>query len=64
MLDSTHKYVQTKTTTQKFDVPNESSTECVTVDVDHFHHILFGGDQLTVARIRSAQNIQSNSEND
>jgi len=29
--------------------------------MDHFQHILFGGDQLTVARARGAQGILSNS---
>ena len=61
ILDSAHKYVPTKKTTQEFDVQNGGATERVTVEVDHFHHIMFGGDQLTAARICSTQSIRSNS---
>ena len=32
------------------------------LNIDHFHHSLCGGDQLTVARIRGAQSIRTNSE--
>ena len=32
------------------------------MDKDAFHQILFGGDQLTVARARGSQRIQVNSE--
>ena len=63
ILDSTHKYVPTKRTTEQFDVPSEG-VEQVTVDVDNFHNLLsVGGYQLTVARIRGAQTIRNNSEN-
>ena len=60
-----HKYVPTKRTIEEFDVPNEdeeTGVEHVSLNIDHFHHILFVGDQLTVARIRGAQSIQNNSE--
>ena len=30
--------------------------------VHHFHHILLGGDQVTVARVRGAQRMRQNSE--
>ena len=66
ILDSIHKYVPTKRMTQEFDVPNEdeeTGVEHVSLDIDHFHHILLGGDQLTVARVRGAQSIRNNSEN-
>ena len=66
ILDSIHKYVPTKRTTQEFDVPHGDEVtgiEHVSVQVDHFHHILLGGDQLTVARIRGAQSVRNNSEN-
>ena len=33
----------------------------VTVKADHFHNILFGGDQLTGARARGAQHVRENS---
>ena len=32
------------------------------ISVDIFHHILFGGDQLTVARARSAQAQRENTD--
>ena len=35
-----------------------------TIQQFHYHPILFGGDQLTVARIRGAQRIRLNSENE
>ena len=66
ILDSIHKYVPTKRTTQEFNVPNgdeDTGVEHVSVQVDYFHHILLGGDQLTVARIRGAQSVRNNSEN-
>ena len=37
------------------------STEPDIIEIDHFHHILFGGDQLTCARARGAQRIRQNS---
>ncbi len=40
-----HEYVPTVTTKETMEIPDEEVFE-----VDHFHHILFGGDQLTVAR--------------
>ena len=33
----------------------------VTVKADHFHNILFGGDQLTMDRARGAQHVRENS---
>ena len=66
ILDSIHEYVPTKRTPQEFDIPNEDENdgiEHISVPVDHFYHILLGGDQLTVARIRGAQSIRNNSEN-
>ena len=57
-----HKYVQTKRTIEEFDLPNEdeeTGVEHVSLNIDHFHRILFGGDQLTVARIRGAQSIRT-----
>ncbi len=54
-----HEYVPTLTTKETMEIPDEEVFE---VEVDHFHHILFGGDQLTVARGRGAQQIRANSE--
>lgn len=30
---------------------------------DHFSHVLFGGDQLTVARARGSERVRMNSDN-
>ena len=54
------KYVPTITSEKKVVVP--VSSEEVAVVNDSFHKILLGGDQLTVARIRSSQRIVKNSE--
>ncbi len=40
-----------------------AGSEEITLQVDQFQHILFGGDQLTVARARGARRILSNSHN-
>ena len=44
-------------------VHSDKNIEHLSLKVDHFHHILLGGDQLTVARVRGAQRIRNNSEN-
>lgn len=54
----TQQYVPTLSKMLEVEVPGDSN---VTVKVDHFHNILFGGDQLTVARARGAQRIRENS---
>ena len=43
-------------------VHSEDHIEHLSLRVDHFHHILIGGDQLTVARIQGAQRVRNNSE--
>ena len=64
ILDELHKYVPTKQTTQEFEVVHgEDQVEHISLKVDHFHHILLGGDQLTIARVRGCQRIRNNSEN-
>lgn len=63
ILEELHKYVPTKQTTKEFDVVHsDEDVEHISIEVDHFHHILLGGDQLTVARVRGAQRIRNNSE--
>ena len=37
------------------------NTEPVPVQMDYFHAILIGGDQMTCARVRGAQGIRENS---
>ena len=64
ILDELHKYVPTKQTTQEFEVVHgKDKVEHLSLKVDHFHHILLGGDQLTIARVHGCQRIRNNSEN-
>ena len=46
----------------EIEVTGKSTNTTTTVDVkaDHFHNILFGGDQLTVARACGAQHAREN----
>ena len=53
-----HKYVPTLSTTVNLEVEGEADMQA---RADYFHPIPFGGDQLTVARARGAQNIRENS---
>ena len=45
---------------ERADIP--CTEDQITLQVDEFHHILMGRDQLTVARARGAQRIRENSE--
>ena len=64
ILDELHKYVPMVKTTETFDTAGPSgSWEVAEIDVCHFHHILIGGDQLTVARVRGSQRARRNSNN-
>ena len=60
IVDRLHKYVPTVTRTEMFEIP--LTDELISIRADYFHHITFGGDQLTSARIRGAQIHRSNSE--
>lgn len=60
IVDRLHKYVPTVTRTEMFEMP--LTDELISIRADYFHHITFGGDQLTSARIRGAQRLRSNSE--
>ena len=62
ILDRLHNYVPMTQTEQEFDVVHDDDVEHLSITVDHFHHILLGGDQLTVARVRGCQRIRNNSE--
>lgn len=55
-----HPYVPTQTTQSTQTIPG-SDTD-IEVVKDTFHSILFGGDQMTVARARGSQRIRKNSE--
>ena len=60
IMEHLQQYVPSKRTTESFVMPG---SEEISLQIDHFGHILFGGDQLTVARARGAQRIMSNSHN-
>ena len=64
IVDELHKYIPKTTSVQTFQVNTEGGgSEVVTLNIDHFYHILIGGYQLTAARIRGGQGILSNSIN-
>ena len=48
---------------QRFEYSGDGEAEVAEIDVDHFCHIPFVGDQLTVARIRGCQNIHKIADN-
>ena len=56
-----HNYVPTVATKECMEVADESNA-VFEVEVDHFHHLQLGGDQLTKARSLGAQQIRANSE--
>ena len=60
ILETLQKYVPMKRTTEQFSVAGEKD---VSVQVDHFLHLLFRGDQLTKARVKGSQGIRVNSSN-
>ena len=60
IMESLQEYVPTHSTLIKETVPGV--VEEVDIMKDEFHQILFGGDQLTVARARGSQRIRKNSE--
>ena len=59
ILTELQKYVPMKSTTTECTHPQ--SGDVIKYEEDVFHHILFGGDQLTVERIRTAQKARANS---
>ena len=59
-----HKYVPMTRTTEAFDIAGPGGCmEVEEIDICHFHHILLGGDQLTVARVRGSQGARRNMNN-
>lgn len=59
ILTELHKYVPVETSTRVCIHPRSGNEVQYVEDV--FHHILFGGDQLTIERIRTAQSTRANS---
>ena len=62
ILDELHKYVSSLRTMQRFEYSSDGEAEVAEIDADHFCHIPFGVDQLTVARIRGCKN-RKNADN-
>ena len=60
ILGILYKFVLRERSTQDFDV---SANDVYTEQLDHFSHVLIGGDQLTAARIRGAHRVVRNSNN-
>lgn len=60
ILDDLQKYVPSERTTKEFLI---APGKVFSLQLDHFSHVLLGGDQLTVARICGAQRIRRNSYN-
>ena len=58
IMEELHTYVPTIHT--RVDVTTAGVSEPDTIDDYQFHCILFGGDQLTAARIRGSQRIRQN----
>ena len=61
ILDELHQYVPTTRSSMEVLVPTEMEADVI--EVDYFHKILLGGNQLTVVRSCSAQAVWQNSEN-
>ena len=59
IMEELSTYVPVNTTEKDVNDPESGS---IKLPQDNFHHILFGGDQLTAARARGSQRIRSNSE--
>lgn len=58
ILAHLHQYVPVKSDEDEVVDPDDGET--IKVVVDHFHHILFGGDQLTAERATGAKRSKSN----
>ena len=59
-MEELHGYVAKKTSEATFESRSEGIS--VTYTKDHLHPILFGGDQLTCARVHSCQRARMNSD--
>lgn len=64
IVDVLHKYIPKTTSTQTFNhCARDGRAKAITVNIDHFNHILVGGDQLTVSRFHGSQGILHNCDN-
>ena len=60
ILEHAHKYYIPTQTTEEY-IEDPDTKDQVTLKIDKFHYILYGGDQLTVEWMRGAQNVWANS---
>ena len=58
-MQSLHKYVPCGIVQGDYD--DETATSSVQVAITSMHYLLFGGDQLTVSRVRGCHGIRKNS---
>ena len=58
IMEHFQQYVPLETETSTVDVEGIGEKE---IHADRFHHVLFGGDQLTAKRARGSQYVRSNS---
>lgn len=61
IMENIHQYVLHLQASHDF--VNPMTEDVIKVKGDHFSHVLFGGDQLTVARARGCQRVRMNSDN-
>ena len=59
IMEELLKYIPSKSTEEEITIEGYPPEKVTTT---HIHHILFGGDQLTVARIRGVIRQRQNSE--
>ena len=60
IMEHYQNYVPTRSSEAEYHDPD--SDDIVKLHIDHFHHLLFVGDQLTAERAQGAKNIRSNAE--
>ena len=58
IVEHLQQYVPLETEVDKLSIPGVGERE---VHADKFHHLLFGGDQLTAKRARGSQHVRNNS---
>ena len=58
IMENLQQYVPLAMEVDKLSIPGVGERE---VHADKFHHLLFGGDQLTAKRARGSQHVRNNS---
>ena len=60
IMEHLQQYVPSKRTTELFQVSDSKEVE---LEIDHFCHVLFGGDHLTVTCAQGLQTVLGDSHN-